>query len=76
VGLSLDYANCAVFPKIHNACLHRKKGIIGTPSYVKAGLERSAALPNKNAARGYKLAVKTLYAQALRIAISTVTSTP
>ena len=49
-----------------------KQRIVLTDSYVLTGMNFSASLSDENAARKYGLTVGTLYAEALRLAVSAV----
>ena len=51
-----------------------KKSIIGTDTYIVAGMDLSAALSNKNVTSKYSLTVSLLYTETLGLGITSVLS--
>ena len=49
-----------------------KEGIIAADAYIQAGMDLCATLPDEDVARQDELAVRTLRAEALRLAVAAV----
>src|SRR5713101_1256765 len=58
--------------EFHMAVDHAEERVVGRAPHVRPGVELGAALHHDDAARGHELAAKALYAEVLRLGITTV----
>jgi len=66
----------AVLPELHDTIGQGEKGIVTADADVSTRPKCRAALPNNNTAGRNKFAAEALHAEALRLAVASVTRAP